>query len=613
MKDGPASWDDAGLFADICATPGVAGFDIETTIDRVIRQQVCTLQIAHEDGRECLLRVYGEPALLTAAGAALDGARCTLAAHSAIFEQTQMMREGFEPRLECTMLMGKVLRGEMRPDEGAAQGFSLAALAKTELGVLREDKALQKRDWRLPLDDAAVDYAMQDARDALHLWLKFSAEASNSDWSGYGVIRDALPGIAEVNLTGLRLDKGAHTDLCNDLRMEIADGERHLSIICGEEIANHNSPKQIGEWIAARLIPDGVARTPRAAAMLFAQVTEKHWRTSSLGFSLDKGVVQSVLEEVEICSPVVGEYLRARAGWMKAVKLFQAFGPTLADKVDADGMVRSQVRPHGAKTSRTSAADPNIQQMPAEPEFRVLFIARNGRVLIICDFGQMELRVGAIIARDETMMDVFRRGEDIHSATAIRVFGFDAATFDPDGNPVHKSARKKSKAPNFAALYGAEAGAIAMSTGLPFAEALDLLNAWLTVYSGVARYRREQPEQAQKDGFVQLASGQKIKVLPSTRPAQAINAPVQGGCASVFYRAIARVRNALRAAGLDARMAGLVHDEIILDSSEADAPAAAEILQREMVGALLDFYPEAADLGMSDLADAGIVRTWAEK
>lgn len=619
MRGVEAPFTDIEWFEEVVAAAGVIGIDCETTIDRVIKQKICTFQAWHEDGDRCLLRVVDRPDLEKRALRALERSPGTLIAHNAIFEQTQFLREGAEPRLHCTMLMAKVLEGEMRADDGKAQLFSLAALSERRLGATR-DKKEQKRDWTLPLDDSAVAYAMDDARDAVDLWKQFCVEAGNADWSGYHVIAEALPAIAEVNLTGMVLDKVQHRALIRRLGEEAKEGVRLLNLIAdsgldGQGIANHGSPKQVSEWIAANLLPDGVRRTPRVAALLFAQVTEKHWRTSTLGFSLDKNVVQGVLREVEACSPLVAEYLLARATWMKARKLLEAFGESLLAKVDADGRVRTQIKPHGAKTSRTSAVDPNMQQMPAEPEFRAMFVAevKRRRKLVICDYGQMELRVGAIIARDQVMMDVFRQGADIHSETAVRVFKFDASTFDPEDNPTHKAARKKAKAPNFAALYGAQAGAIAMATGLSFREASDLLEAWLDVYRGIARYREEQPRKAAADGYVQLASGQKIRCVATTRPAQAINAPVQGGCASVFYRAATRVRRRLRAEGVDALMAGLVHDEIILDAHEDHAERAAEILQDEMVGALLEFFPEAAELGMADLADAGVVDTWAEK
>ena len=249
---------------------------------------------------------------------------------------------------------------------------------------------------------------------------------------------------------------------------------------------------------------------------------------------------------MELISRPVGGYLRTRAAYQKDKKLLDAFGPKLASMVDADGCIRGGLIPHGARTSRMSCRDPNLQQMPIEEVFRACFEARPGRKLVICDYGQIELRAGWIIADDKRMQMIFREGFDIHAATAVAVFVLGA--YD-ENNPAHRLVRKKAKAPNFAAFYGAQANTIAINTGLPVPEAADLLRKWLETYPGIARYREEMPVLGRKQGHVQLVSGQKIAVLESTRPAQMINAPVQGGSASVLYRAAVRVGRELAQRG----------------------------------------------------------------
>lgn len=606
-------FDDIDLFCDILATPGDCGIDTETTIDRSIARECCLLQLAHEDGRECILRTVDAPELLARAMTAIDNAKARMIAHNAIFELEVFQNNGADPEgVECTMMLSKVLKTEMRGDNTKGQRFSLAAMIEKEFGVVL-DKDEQKRDWRLPLDESAIKYAIDDAIWALKLWQKLEPQCDDDDWSGYTVIRDALPALAECNLTGMTLDTVAHAELCDHLVEEIADGIMLMDLITGEGVENYNSPKQVGEWIARNLF-ENPEHDASIASMLFAQVTDEFWPTTSLGFSLDKNVVGRILSMVEIVSPVVGEFLIARAQWMKAVKMYQAFGPKLREKVDADGRLRGSFKPHGAKTTRMSCVDPNLQQMPNDPMFREMFITRKGRKFCIADYGQQELRIGCIIGDDVAMQQVFAEGGDIHSATAVKVFHISADEFDPDNNPVHTKKRKQAKGPNFLALYGGGVGGLALATGMSTDESEEILTAWLRAYPGIARYRNEAPKKAEAAGFVQLASGQKLKIVRSSRPAQMINAPVQGGGASVAYRALANVRRYLREAGLfTARICGPVHDEIIVEADDADAPQALECLESGMLDAMLEFFPKCRDLGMDALADGGIGDTWAAK
>lgn len=162
-------------------------------------------------------------------------------------------------------------------------------------------------------------------------------------------------------------------------------------------------------------------------------------------------------------------------------------------------------------------------------------------------------------------------------------------------------------------LYGAQASTIAVNSALPMAEAEHLLNSWLEVYPGIANYRNTQPDAARAAGCIQLVSGQKITVRKDSRPPQLINAPVQGSAASVLYRALTLVRRALQASGLDVKLALNVHDEILLDSAEEDAVAAAKLLQDCMTQALVELYPEVREQGMDRVADATIIQNWGAK
>lgn len=605
----------------ILQSPGIASIDFETTIDRAASRKLCTVQLAHADGREVMVRLYNDPVTQRRLRRALINHRLdAMPAHFAIMEAECLQQLGLKwteiKRLKCTYVAARVLYGAMidddQTDEEVTGGWGLDDLSLSLLGR-RMSKALQKRDWTLPLDEPAIEYGLDDVRNTLDLWILFAEQFKEDpdQLRGFNVVNDAIPIIAFSNLHGgLQLDKAAHNKLIVAMDAQKAEAEFEMNLVSRDAIDNHGSAQQVSRWIADNLF--SVGDSLRAASNKFFSCTGLNWGlTANLKqFQLAKGVVGRVIEDVDIIAPQVSRYLSARVKFQKAVKLIQAFGSKLADAVDPDGCIRGSMIPHGARTSRMSCRDPNLQQMPAEAAFRACFKARPGRKIVICDYGQIELRVGCIIADDKRMQMIFKEGFDIHAATAVAVFALGA--YDDD-NPAHVLARKKAKAPNFAALYGAEAPAIALSTGQTVSEAAEFLAKWLEVYPGIALYRREMPVLGREQGYVQIASGQKIKAVEKTRPAQMINAPVQGGSASVMYRAAVRVAWELDRRGYDAYLALLVHDEILVDSAEECAVEVAKLVQEEMLQALLEFFPLAAELGVDKIADASICDNWGQK
>lgn len=600
----------------ILETPGVKGFDFETTVSRLYGREICTAQAAHEDGREAVAHVYGKPNDLKRILKALGETEGDVPAHFAIFEaETILMAGGKTPAgLQCTYVAARNSRGIL-PGNGVEPSWALKAVAKAELDeeVSKEERS---RDWRLPLDAASTEYALQDARVARDIWLLYimtDLAPGTAQRAGYDVIAQAIPAIATCNVTGLHFNEAAHRRLCLQYQDEALEHLKDMKRICGGAIENHGSSQQVGVWICEQLTFEKGC-TPTRASLLLASMTGISWRlTASGSLSMDKKFVATILEELNHYFPVVVEYMIARSQYQKRRTILTSFGEGLRDKVDPDGRLRTTLIPHGAKTSRQTSKDPNLQNQPAEDVFRALYDAPENRVLVVCDYPQIELVCGCLMAPDETMQEVFRTGVDIHSATAIRVFGIPEDAFDID-NPDHAKKRKNGKPVTFASLYGAQASTIALNSGLPMGEAASLLDGWLGVYSGIANYRDTQPGIAAAAGHVNLVSGQTISVRKDTRPAQAINAPIQGSAASCMYRALTRVHDALNAAGLDARLALNVHDELLVESTPEAAPAAARIMEVEMREAVYDLFPEAKDLGVLERnCNAAVVSNWALK
>jgi DNA polymerase I-like protein with 3'-5' exonuclease and polymerase domains len=325
------------------------------------------------------------------------------------------------------------------------------------------------------------------------------------------------------------------------------------------------------------------------------------WRRTKDGhLKITKQLKPKMAEALAAEFPMVSEYLIAHAQWTKATKLLGTFGESLAGWVDGDGRLRGGLRMAGTVTMRHSASRPNTQQLPREAEFRGLFRAPPGRALIVCDYDQVELRVLAIVARDEALLAVYREGRDVHSENAA-IVGLE---------------RKLAKGVSFGIAYGAGPSGLAEAAGISLEKAADALERFLTAYPAVARYREEAPREAEAAGCIAIRPGRRVHYDPAlSRATQAINFVIQGGCASVMMRALRRVYDALAARPeLGAHLVGAIHDEILLEAPlGGQAEAVAELLQEQMRLALIEIFPEAVEMGADRLAAAKICSSWAEK
>ena len=599
---------------DILATPGIIGFDLETNVSRLYDREVATMQAAHNDGREAVIWVWGMPEVIKLVFSACAASPAELAAHFNIFETEMAMKYGSVVPFKCTYIAARVLRGVV-PGNGIDPIFSLKGRVLAEFGE-EISKEVRSSDWTQKPDDAMIQYALDDARYARDLWILYEYEMSEDpdQRRGFDIVNNAVPAIAECNLNGLPFDHVAHDKMVVMKQEELGAYALALDVACDGEIENHGSPKQVSQWVSDQVSFEPGC-DPFRASMLYGQTTlTSAWKlTASKQLSMDKDYVASILHIIEELYPAVGLYLRTRAMFNKVKKLLEAFGPKLADKIDPDGHLRGSLIPHGARTTRQSCRDPNLQQMPTEDFMRAMFVkAGEDRVIVQADYAQIELVVGCVICNDKAMQDVFGQKQDIHSATAGKIAGIAYEDFDKN-NPVHNKLRSGGKPVTFASLYGAQASTVAMNSGLPMAEATQLLADWLDAYPGIKAYRESEPARAHAAGFTQLVSGQKVRVRKDSRGPQLINIRVQGGAASVMYLALTYVFEALRKTNYDAKLALCIHDEILIDCAEEHAIEVAQLLEREMSRALYELFPTVREFRPESAADAAIVPNWAVK
>ena len=385
--------------------------------------------------------------------------------------------------------------------------------------------------------------------------------------------------LADMENTGFLVNKEELEAYGEQLDKAIKTRQQTIYEIAGCEF-NINSPKQLGE-------------------VLFEKMGLPAAKKTKSGYSTDA----ESLEKLRMYTPIIDEILEYRT----VAKLKSTYVEGLLSAIGEDGRLHTNFKQALTMTGRLSSADPNLQNIPIKTaegrEIRKVFIPEEGKVLIDADYSQIELRVMAAVAGDENMISTYKSGEDIHSSTACQVFG--VAKED-----VTVEMRKKAKAINFGIIYGISDFSLAGDMRVTKKEAAEYIARYFEKYPSVDAYLKDVKEKAYEDGFVTTLFGRRryIPELKSRIYMQrmfgervAMNAPIQGTAADIIKIAMIRVYEALEKEKLDAKLILQVHDELIIEASEADAEKAKEILVREMENAVSLEVPMevAAQTGMN--------------
>ncbi|MBQ8447357.1 MAG: DNA polymerase I [Clostridia bacterium] len=348
------------------------------------------------------------------------------------------------------------------------------------------------------------------------------------------------------------------------------------------EVFNINSPKQLGH-------------------ILFEVLGLPPVKKTKSGYSTDA----EVMEKLRPYHPIVGEILEYR----KVAKLKSTYCEGLLAAADGRGRVHTSFKQALTATGRLSSTEPNLQNIPIKTELgremRKFFAAeKEGYVLIDADYSQIELRLLAAISGDGGMIEAFESGADIHSSTAMKVFGVAA-------DEVTVEMRKKAKAINFGIMYGMGAYSLSGDLHTTVAAAKAYIEDYMHAFPLVEKYLSDIVEQAKKDGFVTTLLGRRryIPELSSKRKMEvafgervAMNSPIQGSAADIIKLAMVNVEAKLREGGYDAKLIMQVHDELIIEAHESCAEEVKALLVREMEGALL--------LPVRLAAEVAVGKTW---
>ena len=316
--------------------------------------------------------------------------------------------------------------------------------------------------------------------------------------------------------------------------------------------------------------------------------------------------IYTELEKLRGKHPMVQDVLDYRM----LTKLKSTYADGLLKEISADGRIHTNFQMTVTATGRLSSTEPNLQNIPVRRELgaqiRNMFVASPGKVLVDADYSQIELRLLAHIANDETMIAAFRSGEDIHAVTASQVFGVPLDEVTP-------LQRSHAKAVNFGIVYGISAFSLAQDIGVFQSEAKAYMDSYFAKYHGVRAYMDRIVAQAKADGYVTTLFGRR-RDLPELKSSNfnlrsfgervALNMPIQGTAADIIKAAMVRVDARMRAEGLEAQLLLQVHDELIVECPAAEAETVRAILIEEM--------EHVVDYRVPLLVDAKIGASWAE-
>lgn len=395
-----------------------------------------------------------------------------------------------------------------------------------------------------------------------------------------------IPVLAEMELAGIKVDTKMLAKLQKSGDEALAKLEKQIYKLAGTDF-NINSPQQLAEILYNRLAIKGRVR-----------------RTGGGALSTAAPELEKLIDE----HPIIELIMQYRELQKLKTTYIEPF-PTLVDA--NDGRVHTTYNQSGAGTGRLSSNNPNLQNIPIKTElgreFRKAFVAEKGYELVSFDYSQLELRIVAHIAKDKKMTEVFRQGGDIHTRTAVEIFGVkpEEAT---------KDMRRVAKVLNFGIIYGMGSLGFARAAGVDRNRAKDFIAKYFEEFDGVAKYMENTKQQAHDQGYVETIFGRKrptpeiYSTMPQLQAAAeraAINHPIQGTAADLVKLAMIKVHDYLGDKQKSARMLLQVHDEIVCEIKKEKVP---EICKR-----IKEIMESVHKLDVPLIADVKVGPNWQDQ
>ena len=435
------------------------------------------------------------------------------------------------------------------------------------------------------VDEAALtNYAIEDADVTLQLWEVFEPKLKEcgQDKIFFEIETPLLPVLVAMEREGIRMSENTLKEIGGSIEGHIIELQNAVYDAAGRDF-NLNSPKQLGEVLFDEL-----------------KLVEKPKKTKTGQYATNEQVLSSLAPKHQIVADLL-EYRQLS-------KLTSTYINALPNSVDPKtDRVHTHYGQVQTATGRLSSNDPNLQNIPVRSpkgrEIRKAFVSRAGWKLLAADYSQIELRILAALTKDEGLLTAFKEGQDIHTATAAKIF--DVAPED-----VTRDQRSTAKMVNFGIPYGISAFGLAQRLGtVSRTEAQEIIDSYFAQFPGIPGYMESQKESAKEKGYVETVCGRRryLRDINSSNGTvragaerNAINMPIQGTAADMIKIAMVRIQKSMNEANLQSRMLLQVHDELVFDLEPSEEATLRELVTDGMIGALELDCPIEIEIGIGD-------------
>ena len=566
-------------------------FDTETTGFDHFSDRIVGLSLAVEPHEAWYVSFTPEntAAFAEAVKPLFENERTTKIAQNIKFDMMVLARLGVEVRGRKidTMIVHYLL------DPEARHNMDFLAERYLNYSPIRIETLIGKGTRQLTMDQVNIEsvkeYAAEDADITLQikqaLWPELEKQGLVELYST--IEEPMIEVLAAMELEGVKVDTQQLADYAVELNAELAKLEAEIRELADEPMLNINSARQLGEVLFAKL-----------------RITDKPKMTKTRQFSTEEEYLQGFAGKHRIVDLI----LRYR-GVKKLISTYVEALPQLVNSVT--GHIHTSFNQAVTATGRLSSTNPNLQNIPVRDDMgrriRKAFVPSNGQHLLLsADYSQVELRLMAHLSGDSSLIEAFQQGEDIHAATAAKLFHKEIAEVTSDE-------RRKAKTANFGIIYGISAFGLAQRLDIPRKEAKELIDGYFESYPKVKEYMERAVADAREKGYVTTAFGRRRilrdidsrnAVARGVAERNAINAPIQGSAADIMKLAMVEIYRRFRAEGIRSKMILQVHDEVIVDMLREEQEAVIRIVREAMEGV--------AQLSVPLISEAGVGENWLE-
>ena len=566
-------------------------FDTETTGFDMFRDRIVGMSFAVEPHEAWYVEfsVENTPAFADIVRPLFENENITKVGQNIKFDLMVLSRLGIELRGRKidTMILHYLLDAESRHNMNyLAERY----LRYTPIAI---ETLIGKGARQLTMDqvniEAVKEYAAEDADITMQLKQVLWAEIEQQGLVElYEKVEEPMIEVlATMELAGVKIDVQMLADYAVELNRELVKLEDEIRREADEPMLNVNSARQLGEVLFAKM-----------------RITDKPKMTKTKQFSTDEEYLQGFAGKF----PIVDNILKYR-GVKKLISTYVEALPQLVNPVT--GRIHTSYNQAVTATGRLSSTNPNLQNIPVRDDMgrriRQAFVPSDGEHLLLsADYSQVELRLMAHLSGDSSLIEAFNQGEDIHAATAAKLF-------HKNIEEVTSDERRKAKTANFGIIYGISAFGLSQRLDIPRGEAKEIIEGYFATYPQVKEYMDRAIADAKERGYVETAFqrrrylhdiSSRNAVARGVAERNAINAPIQGSAADIMKLAMIEIHRRFKAEGIRSKMILQVHDEVVVDTLRSELEQVKRIVQESM--------EQVAALRVPLISDAGVGENWLQ-